>query len=285
MLVFLNGEFVAEEQAVVSVFDRGFLYGDGLFETMLVHQGRAFRWQPHLARLRQGATFLQLRMPYSDGELLKSAEELVRRNAMPEALLRLTLTRGVGVRGYSPHGAEHPTLVMSLHPAPPLDAPGTPGWRVITASPRLPAREPLARFKTCNKLAQILARAEADTAGAEEAVVLNTDGFVVEGTSSNLFWIEEQTVWTPALAAGILQGVTRAVTLELCEKLGIRARDANVTPAELPKKSGVFFSLSSRGIVAGESLDGRALGQSPMVGQLQAAYLELVHQETGSGVG
>src|ERR1017187_269469 len=168
MLIFLNGQIVPEEQAVVSIFDRGFLYGDGLFETMLVFNGKPFRWAQHLQRLQCGAEFLKIKLPFTNEALRSSVAELVVKNQMPDSLLRLTLSRGVGVRGYSPKGAERPTLVMSLHPAPPINAPKTPGWRLITSSFRLPAGEPLAQFKTCNKLPQVLARAEADAAGADE---------------------------------------------------------------------------------------------------------------------
>ena len=138
---------------------------------------------------------------------------------MPEALLRLTLSRGVGKRGYSPQGADHPTLVISLHPAPDADGQPPPAWRVITASSRLPANEALAEFKTCNKLPQILARAEADAAGADEALLLNTNGEVIEASSSNLFWIQNEAICTPSLPSGILAGVTRLVVLGLCRGL------------------------------------------------------------------
>src|SRR5215469_42970 len=108
MIAFLNGELVPEEQATVSVMDRSFLYGDGLFETMLVHNGMPFRWSEHMERLERGAEFLKIRVPFTSAALLDFARELVRANRMPESLLRLTLSRGVGVRGYSPKGAAHP---------------------------------------------------------------------------------------------------------------------------------------------------------------------------------
>src|SRR5207237_8017976 len=136
-------------------------------------------------------------------------------------LLRLTLSRGIGLRGYSPKGAERPSLVMSLHSTTVIPSNGSLQWRLKTASVRLPANEPLAQFKTCNKLPQILARAEADTAGADEALLLNTDGHVVEAASSNLFWVRDQTVCTPPLTSGIVAGVTRTVVLEICSSLGI----------------------------------------------------------------
>src|ERR1039458_1395352 len=148
MIVFLNGKFVPEEQASVSVFDRGFLYGDALWETLLVTGGRPFLWPEHLRRLQQGADFLKLSLPCSHEELRAFAAQLIQRNQMPEAMLRLTLSRGVAARGYSPRHAANPALVLTLHPAPVLDPAPPPRWRLITSSLRLPASDPLARFKT-----------------------------------------------------------------------------------------------------------------------------------------
>jgi aminodeoxychorismate lyase len=275
MIVFLNGEFVPEERAVVSVFDRGFQYGDGLFETMRVYRGKPFRWAEHIERLRRGAEFLKIRLPFTEKELEGFARQLIEHNATPESLLRISLSRGVGKRGYSPKGADRPTLVMSLHPAP-EDARKPPEWRVITALPRLPAKEPLAEFKTANKLPQIMARAEADAAGADEAVLLNTNGEIVEGGSSNLFWIQDGTVCTPPLTTGVLAGVTRLVVFEICQKLGLKTREAALTPEELLETEGVFVSLSSRGVVEVVSLDGRKLNRSPVVGRIRTAYQELI---------
>lgn len=294
MLIFLNGRFVPEEQAVISVFDRGFLYGDGLFETMLVANGKPFRWTQHLERLRRGAELLKVTIPFPQDSLRDFAEQLIHKNNLPDSLLRLTLSRGVGIRGYSPKGAEHPVLVMFLYPAP-IHEPGSAGlptspgarqpippvkWKLITSSLRLPAGESLAQFKTCNKLPQILARAEADAAGADEALLLNTDGFVVEGASSNLFWIDGDTVCTPPLAGGILAGVTRAVVLDICRSLGVKTRESNVTPEELKHRHGAFLSLSSWGIVQAISLDGGVLHPSPLIEKLRTSYWELVRAET-----
>lgn len=296
MLVFLNGRFVPEDQAVVSVFDRGFLYGDGLFETLLVMNGKPFRWTQHMERLRCGAQLLKIRIPVPLDSLRASADQLISRNHLPDSLLRLTLSRGVGPRGYSPRGADHPTLVMSLHPAPAADnASGgadrqtgpearqrVPAmrWKLITASPRLPAGEPLAQFKTCNKLPQIIARSEADADGADEALLLNTAGFVVEGSGSNLFWVEAGTICTPPLAGGILAGVTRSVVLDLCRSLGVNVREDNVTVEELRRRQGIFLSVSSWGVVEAESLDGHVLGHAPQIDQIRVAYWDLVRSET-----
>lgn len=275
MIVFLNGQFVPEEKAMVSVFDRSFLLGDGLFETMRVFGGKPFRWADHLERLRRGAQFLKIRLPFAENELHGHALRLIEHNRMPESLLRINLSRGVGKRGYSPRGADQPTLVMTLYPAPESAGP-PPEWRVITTSPRLPAGEPLAEFKTCNKLPQILARAETDSADADEGLLLNTDGEIVEGCSSNLFWIRDNTVCTPPLASGILAGVTRLVVLEICGKVGVPHHETGITPAALLDAQGVFMSLSSRGVVEVVSLDGRSLNRSPLVKELQTAYQKLI---------
>jgi aminodeoxychorismate lyase len=279
MIVFLNGKFMPEEQALVSVFDRSFLYGDGLFETMLVANGVPFRWGQHLERLTNGATFLGISLPFAASELQAAARELILQNRLRDGLLRLTLSRGVGIRGYSPRRANSPALVMTLHPFVEPDPENLKSWHLKTASFRLPANEPLAQFKNCNKLTQIMARAEVEAAGADEALLTNTDGFVVEGASSNLFWIQLGTVCTPPLASGVLSGVTRLVVLELCGALGLKVREGNITRQELLKTDGLFLSLSSFGIVQGLTLDKQPLRRSTLTERLHAAYTLTVRRE------
>lgn len=281
MIVFLNGQFVPEAQATVSVLDRSFLYGDGLFETMLVSNAKPFRWTQHMERLEAGARFLGIKIPFSRDALGKFAAELIAKNEMRDALLRLTLSRGLGVRGYSPKGADKPVLVMTLHPFAGTTTGAALRWRAHTSSFRLPAGEPLAQFKTCNKLAQILARAEAESSGADEALLLNTDGFIVEGASSNLFWIMRGEVCTPPLATGILAGVTREVVHELCGKLKLNYREATVRPEVLAQADAAFLSLSSHGIIELTSIDGNPLGSSPLTTLLSQAYWVQVRAECG----
>jgi branched-chain amino acid aminotransferase len=280
VLVFINGKLVPEKDAVISVFDRGFLLGDGLFETIRIFNGEPFRWQLHWKRLQHGASFLKIQCPFGPEKLQAAARVLVKKNRLPDSLLRLTLTRGVGVRGYSPKGAKRPTLVMSLHPAPPVDAGNRPKWNLMTSSVRLPANEPIAQFKSCNKLPQILARAEADTKRADEALLLNTNGDVIEGAASNLFWIDQGVVFTPPLVAGILPGVTRTVVLELCRRLRIPAGEKNIRPHQLTTAGGVFVSLSSYGVVEATSLDGKKLKRSPLTPQIADAYEQTLVAES-----
>jgi aminodeoxychorismate lyase len=280
MRVFLNGNFVPEAQAVVSVFDRAFLYGDGLFETILVANAVPFRWAQHFDRLQRGAAFLQIPLPYTGSQLREFALQLILENYMTSGLLRLSLSRGVGIRGYSPRGPACPTVVMSLHAAPNLNCKDHPGWKLATSSIRLPAQDPLAQWKHCNKLPQILSRAQAEQNEADEALLVNTDGFVVEGATSNLFWIANETVCNPQLLSGALPGVTRLVVLELCEQLGLKTKQYNVTNGELTKADGIFLSLSSMGIVPAISLDGKPLLQSSLIKTLSERYLQTVENET-----
>ncbi len=268
MIVFLNGEFVPEDEAVVSAFDRGFLYGDGLFETLRVMNGVPLDWGGHWRRLAAGAETLKLTLPFASDFLLAQARELSHQNQLPEALLRLTLSRGPGPRGYSPKGADTPTLVMSLHPAPMLGAPA-PRWKLHTASLRVPAGDAPTRCKSANKLLHVLARAEAEAAGADEALLLNSRGEVAEAASANLFWIEQGTVHTPPLSTGALPGTTRELVLGWCAGYKVPFHETVAEPDRLQRANGCFLTLSSLGVVEVASLDGCAIPYAPLTRRIR----------------
>jgi aminodeoxychorismate lyase len=282
MIVFLNGQFVPAEQAVVSVFDRSFLYGDGLFETIPVYNGRPFRWSQHLERLGRGAEFLKISLPFPLKELRKHAGELIERNQMPDAVLRLTLSRGTGERGYSPQGANAPSVVMTLCPARAVDPQNPPRWQLITSSVQLPVTDPAATFKSNNKLLQVLARAEAEAAGADDALMLNTNGEVAEAAGANLFWVYRDTLFTTPSGRGALPGITRAVVLELCQALAVPTNKRVIKPESLRKAEGMFVTLSSLGVVPVVSLDGEVVNESPLVDKIRLAYHDVVRRETGT---
>lgn len=251
-----------------------------MFEAVRICQGKPFRWAQHMERFLHGTRYLKIRPPFSPEQIQEFAAQLIRKNKMPEALLRLALSRGVGERGYSPKGADSPSFVMSLHPVPQINLDRPPLWKLVTAGRRLPANEPLAQFKNANKLPQILARAEADAAGADEALLLNTRGRAVEGTTSNLFWVKGGRVCTPPLAAGILPGVTRLAVLEICRKLNLPAKEMSPRPKELLSAQGVFLAMSSWGIVEAVALDGWKLRRAACVKKIQGAYENLLRAET-----
>jgi aminodeoxychorismate lyase len=270
VLVFLNGQFVPEPQAVVPINDRGFMYGDGLFETMRVCRGRPFRLAQHLERLARGADFLKIKCPFTPEELRHFAGQLIEQNQKPEAILRLTLTRGPGDRGYAPKAGGQPTVVMTLHDAPSVEHPVQ--WSLITSSYRIPAADPLSPFKTLGKLTQVMARGEAVEKGADEALLINSDGEATETTSGNLFWVDQDRVCTVPTDRGALPGITRAVVLEICQGLGLPTNEHVVKPGALRKFEGIFITQSGFGIVPVTAFDGEPVGPSPRVGQISREY-------------
>lgn len=282
MFVFLNRRFVPEEHARVPVTDRGFLYGDGIFETLPVVRGLPFLWDEHMARLARGAEMLGILPPLTAGEMRLAAARLVSLNALPDAVLRLTLTRGSGPRGCSPRGANTPTLVMTLHPMPGRTR-RLRRIHLVTASIRVTAGDPLATVKSCNKLPHILARAEADAAGANDALLLNARGKIAEATSSNVFWIERGALCTPPLSAGALDGITRATVLRLAPALGLRAREKLAAPPALRRANGVFLTNSVSGITAVSELDGFPLPVPALVARLCAEWESILREETRVG--
>lgn len=276
MIVFLNGKFVPEEKAVVSVFDRGFLFGDGLFEAMLVRHGKIFRWEQHIERLQRGVDFLKLTIPYSHEELFDFSMKLIKRNEKPECLLRLNVSRGITARGYSPRNAVKPVTALTLHPVPELDEKKPARWKVIISSFCLPADDPLTSFKTANKLPEVMARSESDAAGVQDAILLNPRGNIAEGTSCNVCWISKGAVFTTPLPSGALPGITRAAVHELCVRMNIPFREKNAKPSALFAADAVFLTNTSMGIVEVESIDGRKLPKSPLVTKLYQAYRGLL---------
>jgi aminodeoxychorismate lyase len=283
MKVVVNGQWVSGADAVVSVFDRGFLYGDGLFETLRVYRGRPFRWASHLDRLRRGAELLGIPLPAEAALLRRWADQLVEAHNRPDAVLRITLSRGVGSRGYSPRGAGPPSLVLSLHALPPeLDPGPPPARRLLVSSYRLPADSRLAALKGASRLLHVLALAEAEAQGADDALLLNADGEVAEAGSSNMFWVEGDVVCTPPLASGALDGVTRRLVLELSAACGLAARERPVTPDQLRPAQAIFLTQSVYEIVPVLSLDHRPVSQSPVVDVIRAAYRETVRRETAA---
>jgi len=274
MLVFLNGQFLPEAQAVVPVSDRGFLLGDGLFETMRVVHRNPFRFAQHLERMTRGADFLKIKCPFTTKELEKFAGQLIEQNKMPEAILRLTLTRGPGERGYTPNGDSKPTVVMTLHPAPPLEI--AVEWNLIMSSFRIPTADPLASFKTTSKILHVMARTEAVEQGADEALLLNTNGEVAETASGNLFWVYDDIICTAPTGRGVLPGITRAVVLEICQALGLETNKRAIKPEALRNSAGLFVTQSALGIVPVAVFDGKPITPSPLVDQIAHAYQEML---------
>jgi len=208
MLVFLNGQFLPEAGAFVPVNDRGFMLGDGLFETMRVVNGGPFRFAQHLERMTRGADSIE--------------------------------------------------------------------WRLVTSSLRIPASDALSSFKTTSKILNVLARVEAAEKGADEALLINTNGEVAETASGNLFWVYDDKICTVPTGRGVLPGITRAVVLEICQALGLPTNKRVIKPEALRNSCGIFVTQSALGIVPVISFDGEPVAPSPLVDQIAGAYNEML---------
>jgi branched-subunit amino acid aminotransferase/4-amino-4-deoxychorismate lyase len=171
-------------------------------------------------------------------------------------------------------------VVLSLHPAPPADPANPPRWRLVTASASLPLNDPLSEVKTANKLPYILARAEAEAAGADAALLLNAAGEVAEADCANLFWIDADKVFTPPLSSGALPGVTRRRVMKLCASLGLAVAEKRTRAQALRAATGVFLTLSTLGVVEVTGLDGQPLVPSPLTARLREAHERRLAEET-----
>ncbi|SVB76286.1 uncharacterized protein METZ01_LOCUS229140 [marine metagenome] len=265
----LNGRFLPLDEAQVSASDRGFLYGDGLFETIRIHDGRPFLWDWHMIRFMDGSESLGIALPQSTESLLGNVRELICRNDGPESIVRIALSRGVGQRGYGVTGDEQPTLLITQHPLP--QALSKP-LSLVTTTARVAVGDPLARVKSANKLGSILVKRDATRQRADDGLILNSDGNVTETSSANVFWVENGTLHTPPISDGVLPGVTRRLVIDLAPALGQAVREESAAPDRLQQAEAVFVTSAATGIRAIGQVDGTALGTHPLVGQLQDAH-------------
>jgi branched-chain amino acid aminotransferase len=270
----LNGRFLPADDACIPISDRGFLFGDGVFETARLHRGRFFRLAEHLARLRRSAGMLQIPMP-PEQQLADVARELARRGEYEEATLRIIVTRGAD---RTTSGVE----LVTLQPMPPdWRARAERGWRVITATTRRAAASsgPPA-LKAIGRSYALLARLEADAAGADDALLLSADDYVAEGPTWNVFWRVGERLFTPDTDVGILGGITRAIVSGIAADIGFDVRTGAYPATALDDADEIFATMTSVGIAAITELDGRRLAPRPAAApELQKRYWQLVANE------
>lgn len=275
----VDGRIVPAGTARVSVLDTGFTHGDGVYETLRTYGGRPFELTRHLRRLRASAGRLGFDITPADEVLRKRLDRLLGRAANPESYIRLIVSRGVGDISYNFDRVRGPTVVMVVKPFEPLpEEDYARGVAVALVSVRRNARDALdPAIKSCNLLNNVLAVREAQSRGAVEAVMLNAAGEVAEGASSNVFAVKDGVVRTPPLEAGILAGITREVTLELCRNLGIPAREETLATADLFAADEVFITSTLKETAPVGTLDGRRIGEGrpgPVTLRLLRAFRE-----------
>jgi branched-chain amino acid aminotransferase len=273
LTAYVNGEYVSGGAAAVSIFDHGFMYGDGVFEGMRLFDGGLFRPRDHLARLGRSARTIGLDAPAPD-ELLAIICEVVRRCDLRDGHIRPIVTRGAGGPGIDPRSCETPSLIVSAYPFPPFL--GADPIRLMTSAIARKAPRSLgAHVKSLNYLDGIMAKQQAIACGMDDALMLDISGAVAESTGANVFLIRDGGLVTPTTRAA-LPGITRRTVLEIAREEGIAAVEDELFPMDFYCADGAFVCGSGAGIVPIGSLDGRPLAQPlhPLVERLQAAYRE-----------
>ena len=288
MKVFVDGKFVDEKKAVVSVFDHGLLYGDGVFEGIRAYNGSVFKLREHVDRLFYSAKAILLKIPMSHRAICEAVRAACKRNKIRDGYIRLVVTRGAGTLGLDPNRCSNPQVIIiadkiQLYP----ETFYKKGLEIVTVpTTRNHTNAVNPAIKSLNYLNNILAKIEAINAGCVEAIMLNSQGFVAECTGDNVFMLKGGQLLPPPLAAGALYGITRSVAIELAESLGIEAKEPNLTRYDLYNADEVFITGTAAEVVPVVKIDGRQIGSGKpgkLTKKLIKAYQDLTNS-TGEAI-
>jgi len=281
--IYIDGKFYPESDAKISVFDHGLLYGDGVFEGIRFYNGRVFRLEEHLQRLWDSARSICLDVPISRAEMTEALVETIRKNDMREGYIRLLLTRGVGNLGLNPAQCKKPSVIIiaaaiALYPKEMYEN----GLSVVTCATRRTNPASLnPAVKSLNYLNNVMARIEANLAGADEALMLNDQGNVAECTADNVFIIKNGHIFTPPISAGALRGITRAVAFEIAAELGIRITETDITRHDVFIADECFLTGTAAEVIPVIRADGRSIGTGkpgPISTRMIARFREITRE-------
>ncbi|MCH2137801.1 MAG: branched-chain-amino-acid transaminase [Phycisphaerales bacterium] len=288
--IWMNGTLVDPNDAKVSVFDHGLLYGDGCFEGIRVYGGHVFKLQAHVERMQASARRIHLEPPYSDSELAAAIEETVQANRIEDGYVRVVYTRGKGSLGLSPFSCTEPACIIiadtiTLYP----EEMYTQGMPVVIAQrPRIPIECLDPQIKSLNYLNNILAKVEAIDAGVHEAIMLNTQGKVAECTGDNIFLVKDGEIITPDTAAGMLHGITRQFVMEeVAPACGYTVTEREVERDELFTADEIFLTGTAAEVIGVSSIDGTPIGSGvvgPITRQLTEQFRGMVTSLSASPV-
>ena len=283
MDVYIDGKFLPKEDAKISVFDHGLLYGDGIFEGIRLYEGCVFRLDEHLERLETSAKAIALALPWTRREIAEVVCESCRRNNLTNGYIRLVVTRGVGDLGISPKTCPRPTLIciadkISLYP----EALYTTGMKIITSPTRRmsPAALP-PMVKSLNYLNNVLAKIEAQQHGYHECIMLNEQGYVAECTGDNIFLIHKGRLITPASHSGALVGITRQAVLDVARELKLPVVETNVTRYDVWNAEECFLTGTAAEVIPVIEVDARVIGTGKP-GPTTARILEVFRRQVSS---
>jgi branched-chain amino acid aminotransferase len=278
MLVYINGKIVPSQEAVVSAFDHGFLYGDGIYETMLVYDSVIFKLDEHLQRLYRSASLIGLTIHLDTDSLKIALYDTLLANKLKNAYVRLTVSRGHGAIGLDPELCSQPTIVIMAQQS--KDYPKAfyqKGIHIIISETKRNLKEAIdPRIKSLNFLNNILAKIEAIKVGAYEAIMLNAHNQISEGTISNIFFVKDNVLCTPSLACGILDGITRGTVLELAVKEDMKVKEGKFTKEDVYGANEVFITNTSLEVMPVSKVDNTIYPVGKITKRLQKAYKQEV---------
>jgi branched-chain amino acid aminotransferase len=286
--VYVDGKFFPEAEAKVSVFDHGLLYGDGIFEGIRFYNGRVFRLEEHLDRLWDSARSICLEIPMTPSEMTEALLETVRQNGLREGYIRLLVTRGVGNLGLNPAQCKQPSVIIivatiALYPREVYEN----GLTVVTCATRRTNPSALnPAVKSLNYLNNVMARIEANLAGADEALMLNDAGNVAECTADNVFVVKRGQIFTPPIAAGALRGITRSVVFDIAAELGIKITETDITRHDVFIADECFLTGTAAELIPVIKADGRMIGTGkpgPITARMIERFREMT-RETGTPI-
>jgi branched-chain amino acid aminotransferase len=289
LLIYIDGEFYPENEAKISVFDHGLLYGDGVFEGIRVYKGRVFKLDEHIERLYESAKTVGIEVPLSKEEFKMAIIEAVRRNNLRDAYIRPIVTRGRGRLGLDPRHCQKPTVIIIPQRLEeyPLTVAAKKAVRAIVSSIR---RNPPfclpPMVKSLNYQNNILAKLEAIRAGVDEAIMLDWMGYVCEGTGDNIFIVKNGVLVTPPIYASILPGITRQTIIDIAKRLKIEVSERNITIHDLYNADEVFLTATGIELVPVIEIDGRKIGRGepgPVFIRIKEQFEKLT-QKTGTPV-
>ncbi len=286
-VVYVSGSFKPESQASVNVLDHGLLYGDGVFEGIRAYGGRVFKLERHIDRLFQSAKALRLPLTQTQEELGEIVLETCRRNAIVDGYIRLVITRGRGDLGLDPRSCGTPEVIVIARPQIALYKESSVGVTVVTSSFRRPAPDTVSpSIKSLNYINNVLARIEANDRGADEALLLDANGFVAEASADNVFIVTDKGLATPPTATN-LSGITRETVIELAGELGVACQERVFNLFEVWTARELFICGTGAEVVPVVSVDGRTIGHGaigPVTRQIVQAYARTV-RATGTPIG
>ncbi len=267
ILVYIDGEYYPKSEAKISVFDHGFLYGDGVFEGIRAYNGIVFKLKEHIDRLYSSARAIMLEIPLSKEEMIEAVLETLRKNDLRDAYIRLVITRGIGDLGLDPRKCPKPSVIIIAVPLLRLydEEKRRQGISMIVSwTRRDPVDATSHEIKSLNYLNSILAKIEANNAGADEALILDANGYICEATGENIFIVKNGKLYTPPRTSGALPGITAGVIKRIAKNLGYEVIERNLTVTELYEADEAFLTGTGAEIMPIREVNKRKIGEGKM---------------------